>query len=151
VTGEQTLTTAGAPDPAAGAPPRRDPVRMLLRGLGEALITAGVVVALFAVYEVYVTNWFAHQQQARVHQALEQQWARGELGLPTGTLAAASGHGLANLYIPRFGKDYVWTIVQGHDPISAGDLEKGPAHYAESQLPGQQGNFAIAGHRVGKG
>lgn len=151
------------PPPGTGGPggsspgPAREPlrigdaVRMALRGLGQLLITAGVVVLLFVVYEVYVTNWFAHQQQVKVHEALEQQWAEGELALPQGTLAAASGHGLANLYIPRFGKDYVWTIVQGHDPIVDSDLEKGPAHYTQSQLPGQKGDFAIAGHRVGKG
>lgn len=174
MTGEQTAASVGVPAAAAAAPPPGPPggpppgrgggmtpppggsrsgdtARMLLRGLGQLLITAGVVVALFAVYEVYVTNWFAHREQDRVHQALEQQWATGELSLPAGSLAVAGGQGLANLYIPRFGQDYVWTIVQGHDPISAADLEKGPVHYAESQLPGQRGDFAIAGHRVGKG
>ncbi len=125
-----------------------DIVRMLVRGLGQLLITAGVVVLLFVVYEVYVTNWFAHRQQVKVHQALEQQWSRGELALPEGKLATLNGHGIANLYIPRFGKDYAWTVVQGTNDA---DLEKGPGHYVGSQLPGQKGNFAIAGHRVGKG
>lgn len=125
-----------------------DVVRLLLRGLGQLLITAGVVVLLFVVYEVYVTNWFAHREQTKVHQALEQQWSSGELALPEGKLATLDGHGIANLYIPRFGKDYAWTIVQG---TSDADLEKGPGHYTGSQLPGQKGNFAVAGHRVGKG
>jgi len=39
-----------------------DLVRMFVRGLGQLLVTAGVIVLLFVVYEVYVTNWFAHPQ-----------------------------------------------------------------------------------------
>jgi len=38
--------------------------------------------------------------------------------------------------------------VQG---TTDGDLDRGPGHYVSSQLPGQIGNFAVAGHRVGKG
>ncbi|MEO9236648.1 MAG: class E sortase, partial [Jatrophihabitantaceae bacterium] len=47
-----------------------------------------------------------------------------------------------------FGKDFVKTVVQGTDDTS---LNVGPGHYVNSQLPGQIGNFAVAGHRVGKG
>ncbi|HZY77532.1 MAG TPA: class E sortase [Jatrophihabitantaceae bacterium] len=125
-----------------------DLVRMFVRGLGQLLVTAGVIVLLFVVYEVYVTNWFAHREQHRVHQALEQEWSKGELALPESGLAALDGHGIANLYIPRFGEDYAWTIVQGTNDA---DLEKGPGHYDGTQLPGQKGDFALAGHRVGKG
>ena len=38
--------------------------------------------------------------------------------------------------------------MQGTSPA---DLEKGPGHYVGTALPGQRGNFAVAGHRVGKG
>ena len=48
----------------------------MLRGVGQTLITAGVVVLLFVVYEVWVTNIFAHQKQVRVHNVLDQQWAQ---------------------------------------------------------------------------
>jgi sortase (surface protein transpeptidase) len=58
------------------------------------------------------------------------------------------GEGFAKLYIPAFGADYVFTVVEGTDPD---DLYIGPGHYSETQLPGQQGNFAVAGHRVSKG
>lgn len=127
-----------------------DKVRFGLRGIGQTLITCGLVVLLFVVYEVYVTNWFAHREQQRVHTALEQQFANGQdpLSLPAGQLAKLDGQGLANLYIPRFGLDYAWTIVQGTNDA---DLEKGPGHYVDTQLPGEMGNFAVAGHRVGKG
>ena len=58
------------------------------------------------------------------------------------------GTGIAFLYMPRLGSDYAWAIVQG---TTDADLEKGPGHYVGTALPGQVGNFAVAGHRVGKG
>jgi sortase A len=129
-----------------------DIIRLVLRGTGQTLITAGLVVLLFVVYEVYVTNFFAHQAQAKVHHALEQEWANGDnpiLPLPNGGSSTIPlGTGIANIYIPRFGRDYAWTIVEG---VNAGDLEKGPGHYPGTATPGKVGNFAVAGHRVGKG
>jgi len=128
-----------------------DRVRFVLRGIGQTLITAGLVVLLFVVYEVYVTNIFAHRLQHHVHTALEQEWANGQdpLALPgSGQTGIPLGQGIANIYIPRFGRDYAFTIVQG---TGEGDLEKGPGHYVGTALPGQIGDFAIAGHRVGKG
>jgi sortase A len=131
---------------------RGDWVRFGLRGIGQTLITAGLVVLLFVVYEVYVTNYFSHRAQSQVHHALQKEWAQGKnplLRLPDGKLPSLpAGQGIANLYIPRLGRDYAWTVVQG---TSAADLNKGPGHYVESALPGQIGNFAVAGHRVGKG
>ena len=135
--------------------PRGDRIRFVLRGAGQTLITAGVIVLLFVVYELWVTNIFAHQKQVRVHRVLEEQWAQGDdplvgrLNLPGSTQSTiAAGQGIANLYVPRLGSDYRFTIVQGVDSAS---LEEGPGHYPTTQLPGQVGNFAVAGHRVGKG
>ena len=128
-----------------------DRVRFVLRGIGQTLITAGVVVLLFVVYEVYVTNYFAHQKQTKVHNALEDEWANGDdpLALPGGDQSGIPlGSGIANIYIPRFGRDFAFTIVQG---TSDADLTKGPGHYVNTALPGDVGNFAVAGHRVGKG
>ncbi|TAM85880.1 MAG: class E sortase [Jatrophihabitans sp.] len=128
-------------------------MRLLLRGLGQTLITAGLIVLLFVVYEVWVTNFFAHREQVRVHQALQRQWANctQTLCLPDGELKPIVGDGIANLYIPRFGLDYAWTVVQGDKVPTDSQLEEGPAHYADTAMPGEAGNFAIAGHRVGKG
>ena len=36
-------------------------------------------------------------------------------------------------------------MVEG---VSLADLKKGPGHYPETPLPGQEGNAAIAGHRT---
>jgi sortase A len=130
-----------------------DWIRLVLRGIGQTLISAGVIVLLFVVYEVYVTNYFAHEAQAKVKTALKQQWTNEKADplLPLPGQKAPSlpeGKGIAYLYIPRLGRDYGWAIVEG---TSDADLEKGPGHYPGTALPGQVGNFGIAGHRVGKG
>jgi sortase A len=134
-----------------------DWVRFVLRGIGQLLVTAGVIVLLFVVYEVYVTNYFAHQAQAKVKRDVITQWQQDDqqgkrdplLALPGSSAPALpDGKGIAFLYIPRLGRDYGWAIVQG---TSDADLEKGPGHYVGTALPGQVGNFAVAGHRVGKG
>jgi sortase A len=144
-----TVTTAL---PSAHRVGVSDVARLVLRALGELLITAGFVVLLFAAYEVYVSNYFAHRDQVQVRTALEREWRHGRdplRALPGGAVASLpTGQGIANLYIPRLGRDYAWTIVQG---TGASALEKGPGHYPFSALPGQIGDFAIAGHRVGKG
>ena len=63
----------------------------------------------------------------------------------------ALGSGIANLYIPRLGQDFHFFIVQGSSVPTETQLDEGPAHYAGTALPGRVGNFAVAGHRVGKG
>ena len=132
-----------------------DLVRLVLRGIGQTLITAGLVVLLFVVYEVWITNIFAGREQSQVANAFKQEIVAGKdptLALPgSGDPTIPLGSGIANLYIPRLGKDFHFTIVQGGAPPTDAQLEKGPAHYSETQLPGQVGNFAVAGHRVGKG
>jgi sortase A len=160
-TGEEPLS----PEPGAvqtrssrhqsrGGTSAADRVFMVLRGVGQTLITAGLVILLFVVYEVWVTNIFAHQKQVEVRNALTQEWAQGDDPLVTATLPGSTqstiptGTGIANIYIPRLGDDYHFTIVEG---TNASDLDKGPGHYSGTALPGEMGNFSVAGHRVGKG
>jgi sortase A len=150
---------ADSPPPAPPPPGRApmstgDKVRFVLRGVGQTLITLGLVVLLFVVYEVWITNIFAHREQSKVHTALEHEWAGGQdpLALPGSRGSTIPlGTGIANIYIPRLGGDFHFTIVQGSDVPTDSQLEKGPAHYRGTALPGQVGNFSVAGHRVGKG
>ena len=55
------------------------------------------------------------------------------------------GKAFAVIRIPRFGKRYAKPIYQGY---SEKILDKGVGHYNHTQMPGQLGNFAMAGHRV---
>jgi sortase A len=147
------------PVPAAASEPAQhgETVRTVFRGLGQLLVTVGAVLLLFVVYEVWVSNIFADRKQEHVKSQLATAWKNGQdplkgedrLNLPVGAqVVLPAGEGFANLYIPQFGKDYAKTIVQGTNET---DLNIGPGHYDNTQVPGQLGNFAVAGHRVGKG
>lgn len=150
-TGTSDVTSAETDAGSGRTRGRGDRWRLVARGTGQTLITLGLVLALFVVYEVYVTNITAHHRQTVVREALKKQWASGHdpLQLPSGAIATIpAGTGIANLYLPRLGRDYAETIVEG---TSDADLTRGPGHYLHTALPGAVGNFAVAGHRVGKG
>jgi sortase A len=153
--GRHTSGSVLDPPPPPPPPAERslgDRIRFFLRGAGQTLITLGLIVFLFVFYEVYVTTWFTDREQTKLKNEIAHKFADGDnplLQLPNGSLPnLKTGEGIANIYIPRFGRDYAWTIVQGTNQT---DLAKGPGHYVGTALPGQIGNFAIAGHRVGKG
>lgn len=148
--------------------PRRERrvLRSIARGVGQLLITAGVVVMLFVVYEVYITDLLGRQKQAGATEAVDRMWAEAQStvtdtvvvtepeqlitdpGSRTPRYSTLAGEGFAKIHIPAFGPDYSFTIVEGTQPD---DLYIGPGHYPETQLPGERGNFAVAGHRVSKG
>jgi sortase A len=116
--------------------------RWWVRGTGELLVTAGVVILLFVAYELWWTGLTTRHDQHRLIAGLQQLWAR-----PAEHAAKIPpfGSGLAILYIPKLGAHYKFAIVQG---TSTADLIKGPGHYPGTALPGQLGNFAVAGHRT---
>ncbi|HEY0638018.1 MAG TPA: class E sortase [Pseudonocardiaceae bacterium] len=113
-----------------------------------------MVVLLFVAYEVYVTDWISAGKQREATAALDDTWSQlpadqGDEGnARTERFRPGVGEGFAKIYIPAFGSDFVFTILEGTtDPI----LEIGPGHYTETAYPGDPGNFSVAGHRVGKG
>jgi len=126
-----------------------DRIRWFLRGLGQTLITAGVVVLLFCVYELEVTNVYAAQQQHALDRTLTHEWAATPAPTPVATkrpqLAPLDGHALARIYFPTLGKGQVHVVVEG---VSHEDLKKGPGHYPGTDLPGAIGNMVISGHRT---
>ncbi len=124
--------------------PRRDTMRTTIRGVGELSLPAGLGVLRFVFYEIYVTDWSSAVKQREVTAKLDDTWRnpRGFVDRPV------DGAGLAKMYIPRFGPDFVFTVLEGTNQST---LEAGPGHYRDTALPGQPGNFAVAGHRVGKG
>ena len=129
-----------------------DRVRTALGVTGEVLITLGLVVLLFVVYEVYVTDWLSAAKQHDATSALDRSWS-GEAPADPGNqrtekFRPGDGEGFAKLYVPAFGSDFVFTVLEG---TSDRVLEIGPGHYKGTAFPGEPGNFAVAGHRVGKG
>jgi sortase A len=140
------MTSTAAPTTSVSTRPPGDGWRMVARGIGQLLITAGVVILLFVAYELWFTGFYTQQQQDRINHQLQQQWTAG--GPDISTIEPDKvrlGSGLAVLYIPRFGRHYHFVVVEGTD---FNDLQKGPGHYPGTALPGQVGNFAVAGHRT---
>lgn len=115
--------------------------------LGELLITVSVLLFAFAFYEAYWTNVEAGKRQHEVSEAMENSWNKERVN-PRRKIHPELGEAFARMYIPAFGSDFQFAIVEG---TSDADLLKGPGRYVDSQLPGEAGNFAVAGHRVGKG
>ena len=69
-------------EPPSAPPHKRtggDVARTVLRGVGQTLITLGVVVLLFVVYEVYVTDLFGAQKQAAATSPIDEVWASAEI------------------------------------------------------------------------
>ena len=134
------------------ARPRREPVWLVLtRGVGELLVTAGLIMLLFVVYELYVTDLIADRAQDQLSEEIHQQWedaGPAPTVLTPMTQAPPAGEALAVLHIPRLGEDYSRVILEG---TAEEELAEGPGHYEGTALPGQPGNLAMAGHRVGKG
>ncbi|MBM7771058.1 sortase (surface protein transpeptidase) [Actinokineospora baliensis] len=152
-----TLDTGGPPPGELISPDERpgggDAVRTVVRGIGELLITAGLVVLLFVVYEVYVTDIVSAGKQQDATSALDTEWNDTAPAAPEQQRVErfdglGEGSGFAKMYIPSFGADYSFTIIEGTTDRS---LEIGPGHYKGTAYPGEPGNFAVAGHRVGKG
>lgn len=138
----------------------------VLRGMGELLMTAGVVCLLFVAYLLWWTDFENSRTQGRLSDGLAQSWAAqdarspapggaaapGAVGAPGAPPASpvafappALGQAFARLYIPRLGRDYDPVVVEG---VSTADLQEGPGHYPGTALPGQRGNMVISGHRT---
>jgi sortase A len=102
-----------------------------------------LVVLLFAAYEVYGKAYQVNADQNRLNHALDQQWAAPAAPSSKAESDPLPGEAIARLYIPKLGKK--WVVVQG---VAPADIKLAPGHYEDSELPGQVGNFAVAGHRM---
>lgn len=129
-----------APAPATSDRRRREPWRLAVSGLGQLLITAGLVVLLFVAYELWWTGLTTRHEQHRLLTQIHLTWSK-----PPTLTGPKLGDGIAILRIPRLGKKYAFVIVEG---TSTDDLIKGPGHYPGTAMPGHVGNFAVAGHRT---
>ena len=127
--------------------------------VGELSITLGVVLLLFVVWQLGFVGVVESHNQAGIVSGLEQQFDAphpGGSGSPTTSPPApltpadlADGSVFAILRIPRLGgPTWAKPVLQG---VGLDVLAKGLGHYTQTQLPGEVGNVAIAGHRAGHG
>jgi sortase A len=121
-------------------------VRFVLRSVGELLVTAGLVLLLFCVYQLVWTNVEAKRQQDAIADRLADDWRRPAAAGEAPPLVL--GEGFAFLRIPRLGADFNVPVVEG---VRARDLSRGVGHYRRTSRPGEIGNFAVAGHRATNG
>lgn len=119
----------------------------LAQFIGELLLIIGLLLGSFAFYESFYTNISSGRLQDQAATQMEQQWDQQRLN-PREKHVPELGSAFARIYIPKFGSDFHFAIVEG---VTDADLEKGPGRYTETQMPGEVGNFAVAGHRVGRG
>jgi sortase A len=129
--------------------------------VGKILIGAGILLLLFALYQVVgttiqeehtqtglQTNLVHESNGAKIRAALDNLTSLDKLPkgppkfAPT-TAAPGEGTAIGEIRIPRINVSQV--LVEG---TNTDDLRKGPGHYTGTPLPGQFGNSAIAGHRT---
>jgi sortase A len=138
----------------------------VLSAVGRTCITAGVLILLFVVYQLWGTGIREAQAQDRLEQDFKDKLAQASgdsavVGsssstssetvttetLPVTTAAPAAappeGEVLGKIEIPKIGLSAF--VIEG---VSDSDLHSGPGHYPATPQPGQQGNAAIAGHRT---
>jgi sortase A len=126
----------------------RGGVRSYLRGLGEILISLGVVVLGFMAYMYWGTAVREGSAQHAFVTELGRQWGSESLAVLTDPDDLALGQPFALMRIPRLGRSWLFAVVQG---TGLPQLALGPGHVPGSALPGEVGNFAVAGHRVTAG
>jgi sortase A len=117
---------------------------------GELVITLGLLLLLFAAWQLWWTDVVSDRAASQAVATLEDEFSHAP---GTGGVLPASGippgigedGAFAIVRIPRFGPDYARPLVEGTGrPV----LALGLGHYAGTAGPGQVGNFAIAGHRT---
>ncbi|WP_240649648.1 class E sortase [Streptomyces sp. Z26] len=128
----------------------RGRVAVVVGVVGELLITAGLVLALFVVYSLWWTNVVANREADRKSERVRDHWAAGRG--PDGPGARDLKDGIGFLHVPSMTDDDV-LVTKGTETK---ELNHGIAGYytepVRSALPwDQSGNFALAAHRDGHG
>ncbi len=121
--------------------------------VGEILLTLGLVILLFVLFEIFGSAYIAGKHQATLRSSLTPSIHKtakpivithAPVPAPALTTPTPSGGTpIAILTIPEIGLNTV--VIQGAGTLP---LERGPGHYPLTSMPGQAGNVAIAGHRT---
>ena len=142
----------------ATRPPRRTRPRQTVGGalvslLAELLIIAGAGTGLYVAWTAWWTDVVAVNEQTKLVQTLDQKPTTKLVGTehrgPAPVLAEppAITDVFGTMQIPRFGNDYKRPIGEGTDREKVLNTI-GLGHYVGTAMPGAEGNFAVAGHRV---
>lgn len=135
---------------------KRRPRITVVGVLGELLMTFGVIMLCFVGWKYWLNDIIVGRHQNEASSQLSQQLAENAggqqvdaQGVPLGDAPVLDAQRFAILYVPEFGADYMRPIAQGTDYSAV--LSDNIGHYPDSAMPGEPGNFAIAGHRLAYG
>lgn len=121
-----------------------------LQWFGEILITLGVILMLYVVWQLFVNDPVvsqSQQQQAKEYSIVDHKNPKEFVKMRSNLKQGAV---FAKLYVPRFAKDYERLIGQGtFQKITLNVI--GVGHYVSTEWPGKPGNFALAAHRTSHG
>ncbi|GAA3042088.1 class E sortase [Streptomyces glomeratus] len=129
------------------------PVRVIVRTVSELCITVGALIVLFVVYVLFWTGVRADRAMNDQIDQLQRQWSKATAATTAAPGGPASqgrpgpyvpGRPFAVMYIPRLG--FTWNKPVLED-TAVDTLKKGLGHYPGTARLGQEGNFAVAGHR----
>ena len=106
----------------------------------DTLITFAIFAIMYAGYQTAWSNQVSQKNVAEAKAEVELKWVEA----PTTEPEIHQGFALA--YIPRL-QNKVWElpVTKG---VSSEDLISGLGYYPDNALPGEKGNFALAGHRA---
>ncbi|MBT1172662.1 class E sortase [Bifidobacterium sp. MA2] len=153
------ITDATIDGPKTSGRTRRGPAWQAIGILAELLITMAAICALYIVWQMWWTGVQAERTQVETREQVS--WSDPSASGDTTIAEAQSGDApvqpesarygdlIAQLYVPRFGEGWQRNIVEGTDAEQL--ARHGLGHYQSTQMPGEVGNFAIAGHRSGYG
>ncbi|GAB3226242.1 hypothetical protein GCM10027447_16250 [Glycomyces halotolerans] len=123
-------------------------VRRTVRGVGETLITFGVIVLLYAAYEVFGVSGEINDNQESLSSELDIAWQQNEEAVAEESVDGAPipelGDAFARMWAPDI-RPESWTLVEGTE---LSDIEYAPGRHLDGAYPGEQGNFTLAGHNV---
>lgn len=117
--------------------------RAAVRFLGDIALVGGILLVLEAgitvAWQEPLTAYLASRSQAALEDELnalakENAQEAGRTNI---------GRAIGRIRIPAI--DISFVFVQGTDPQT---LRKGPGHYVQTQMPGEDSTFAVAGHRT---
>ncbi len=132
--------------------------------VGELLITLGVLLFAFLVWQLWWTDVVGNRAQAEIVRELPFEpvptATATTSGAPAGPVVATPRHGeppvmdepahattFATIQVPRWTGEPERPISQGTDRATVLDV-LGIGHYEGTAMPGDVGNFAVAGHRT---
>jgi sortase A len=166
--------TSTVPTSAEASSPGRWSIQRVIRGFGWALISVGLFLLGFVGHQLFVTTWFAQQNNQQLEEEAIEYFASADVvevdyvepgapavvdpedtGLPTDPPDAPTllveetpgdGQAFAIITIPTIERlADGWTVVEG---VSRNNLKNGAGHMPSTPLPGQPGNAVISGHRT---